>query len=78
MKDGGKATGDKQQDDGYAGYKQGFDNADQFYNSQKNKLKESILIDFFLTVGLPKSIAIDILEHIEKNLNGDFTSEETW
>jgi hypothetical protein len=35
-----------------------------------------LLIDFFITVGLPKHTANKIREETEKNFNGDYSSEE--
>jgi hypothetical protein len=37
-----------------------------------------LLIDFFLTVGLPKHTANRIREDVEKSFNGDYSSEQVF
>jgi len=40
------------------------------------ELEESILIDFFLTVGLPAEIVAELLEEIEKQNKRDFEKQK--
>ena len=46
--------------------------------SKKKKLNDCILIDFFLSVGLPKSMVIEIVKEVETKFKGDYSSEETF
>lgn len=41
-------------------------------------MKDSLLIDFFLTIGLPKCLVIDVLKAVENECDGDFTSAKTF
>ena len=44
----------------------------------KNDLKDNILVDFFLTVGLPSKFVVTALQHIEENYGGDVNSVQTF
>ncbi len=71
-----KQPQDQQENDrGFAGFKQGYDNADQFYQSRRRQLTDNLLIDFFLSVGLPKDMVFHMLKHVLENFDGDFSSE---
>ena len=52
-------------------------NIEQNKNKYK-KLEEEILIDFFLTVGIPHKLVYKILEHIKEHFEDDVSSEEAF
>lgn len=45
---------------------------------KENELNSNILIDFFLTVGLPKNIMSKLLRDIEVEFKGNFKDEGTF
>lgn len=45
---------------------------------RKQDLKDQIIIDFFFTVGLPEAMAIQMIEDIEKQFDGNFRGEEAF
>jgi hypothetical protein len=45
---------------------------------KENELNSNILIDFFLTVGLPKNIVSKLLKDIVNKFKGNFKDEETF
>jgi hypothetical protein len=42
------------------------------------QLEDSILIDFFCTVGMPDKLMIEIIKEIETKFNGDYNSDEAF
>ena len=45
---------------------------------KENELNSNILIDFFLTVGLPNNIVSKLLKDIVNKFHGNFNDEETF
>ena len=45
---------------------------------KENDLNTNILIDFFLTVGLPTNIASNLIEGIKHKFKGNFKSLEAY
>jgi hypothetical protein len=45
---------------------------------KNNEQLDDILIDFFLTIGLPKDLQCDIIRKIYTERKGDFSSEKTY
>jgi hypothetical protein len=45
---------------------------------KENELNSNILIDFFLTVGLPNNIVYKLLKDIVNKFHGNFNDEETF
>ena len=74
----GGEGGDDDNGQGYAGFKKGFDNEEQYYASKKKKLNDNILIDFFLSVGLPSSMIIDLLKFVDQKFDGEGRHHEIW
>jgi|TARA_B110001450_G_scaffold44296_1_gene40849 hypothetical protein len=54
------------------------DNIDETMVMKENELNSNILIDFFLTVGLPKNIVSKLLNDIVNKFKGNFKDEETF
>ena len=50
----------------------------QTSKEMKEELSKSILIDFFATIGLPKSFIIKSIKYIKQNFNEDFQSTEAF
>jgi hypothetical protein len=44
----------------------------------KREMAKDILIDFFLVVGLPKTLLLEMLDHVDANLDKDYFSERTF
>jgi len=49
---------------------------DEFYKDMKNNLQDNILIDFFLTIGLPDHFICSCFKTIDKKFNGDLNTPE--
>ena len=51
---------------------------EDFSKIKREELEKSMIIYFFLTVGMPNSLAIELIEEIETKYNGDYGSTEAW
>ena len=54
------------------------DVVDETMVMKENELNSNILIDFFLTVGLPNNILTKLLKDIVNKFKGNFKDEETF
>ena len=51
---------------------------DEYTKIRQTELEDSILIDFFLTVGIPESLAITMVKEVEEKHKGNYSTREAF